>query len=167
MHYIMCTQDKKWGYAMDLGEILSKQIFFVILGAIISGIILGYLSSSLHSQKGYDGGFWMGFFLGIVGLIYAAGLPDLNVISAISRIKKQVLQISQNNNKETYKVSNTENCSQNNNNKETYKDSNTENCKDNIKNIEKTKTVRYTNCPVCGCRVYDDEEYCCSCGYEM
>ena len=91
----------------------------------------------------------MGFFLGIVGLIYAAGLPDKNVISAISRMEKRVRQISQNNNKET------------------YKDSNTENCNDNIKNIEETKTVRYTICPVCGCRVYDDEEYCCSCGYKI
>lgn len=30
----------------------------------------------LRSRKGYQGGFWLGFFFGILALIYSAALPD-------------------------------------------------------------------------------------------
>ena len=43
---------------------------------VILWIISGFLSLDLHKMKGYDGGFFLGFLLGIIGLIYSAGLPD-------------------------------------------------------------------------------------------
>ena len=48
-------------------------------------IICGFLSFDLQDKKGYEGGFLIGFLLGIIGLIYSAGLPDINK----KKIKKQ------------------------------------------------------------------------------
>ena len=50
-------------------------ILYIILYLILC-CIPGFLSASLHEKKGYEGGFALGFWLGIMGLIYAAGLPD-------------------------------------------------------------------------------------------
>lgn len=44
---------------------------------IIFWLISGFLSMDLHNRKGYSGGFWVGFLLGFIGLIYSAGLPDI------------------------------------------------------------------------------------------
>lgn len=49
----------------------------ILVLSIIFWIISGILSTDLYSKKGYYGGFWVGFLLGIIGLIYSAGLPDL------------------------------------------------------------------------------------------
>ena len=50
---------------------------FVFIAVVIC-VITGILSYMLHEQKGYEGGFWVGFFLGILGLIYSAGRPDIS-----------------------------------------------------------------------------------------
>ncbi len=46
--------------------------FFVI---IIVGIICGFISKSINESKGYDGGFWWGFLLSIIGIIVVAVRP--------------------------------------------------------------------------------------------
>jgi len=43
--------------------------------AIIQGIICGLITSSMNKAKGYDGGFWWGFFLSILGIIVVAVRP--------------------------------------------------------------------------------------------
>ena len=58
-------------------NITTTLIVTILLTYIIIGVICGILSQKLHDNKGYPGGFWIGFFLSIVGLIYSAGLPDL------------------------------------------------------------------------------------------
>ena len=57
----------------------------VCLVCLVFGIICGFLSSNLQYKKGYEGGFLIGFLLGVIGLIYSAGLPDINK----KKIKKQ------------------------------------------------------------------------------
>ena len=51
-------------------------IIILLLG-LIGWFICGFLSADLHRRKGYEGGFWLGFLLGIAGLVYSAGLPDI------------------------------------------------------------------------------------------
>ena len=45
---------------------------------VIASIPSGFFSKKIHEKKGYEGGFWIGFLFGIIGLIYSAGLPDLS-----------------------------------------------------------------------------------------
>ncbi len=49
-----------------------------IVAFIFYWIICACLTMELYSKNGYDGGFWIGFLLGIIGLIYSAGLPDIS-----------------------------------------------------------------------------------------
>ena len=57
-------------------ELSTGAIVVIIIAGLISSIITGLLSKSLHGKKGLDGGFWIGFLLGTLGVIYAAGLPS-------------------------------------------------------------------------------------------
>ena len=41
----------------------------VILGWIVYAIIFGVITDHVAASKGYDDGFWWGFFLGIIGLM--------------------------------------------------------------------------------------------------
>ena len=59
---------------------------FLIIVSIIVWIVLGCLSCDLRSKKGYDGGFLMGFLLGVFALIYNAGLPDLYLKNQLTTI---------------------------------------------------------------------------------
>ena len=56
-----------------------------VLFCLVLWIICGFLSFDLQYKKGYEGGFLIGFLLGVIGLIYSAGLPDINK----KKIKKQ------------------------------------------------------------------------------
>jgi len=47
-------------------------IFFYIIGVVIWGLIWGFATLHVNESKGYDGGFWLGFFLGFIGLIIVA-----------------------------------------------------------------------------------------------
>lgn len=51
-------------------------VVIIVLG-IIGCFVCGFMSEDLHRRKGYEGGFWLGFLLGIAGLVYSAGLPDI------------------------------------------------------------------------------------------
>lgn len=54
---------------------------FVLIGvlsllvAIGLASIIGVLTSKLARAKGYNGYFWTGFFLQLIGLLYVIGLP--------------------------------------------------------------------------------------------
>lgn len=50
----------------------------VIIGYVISGIIFGAITAYVARSKGYDGGFWWGFFLGIIGLLVVGFRPNIN-----------------------------------------------------------------------------------------
>ena len=50
---------------------LPLQIIFILVLAVFTGV----LSRMIAEKKGYEGYFWTGFLLSVVGLIYVAGLP--------------------------------------------------------------------------------------------
>ena len=53
-------------------------VFFFILPIVVwllSAVIFGVLTKKLARRKGYDGYFWAGFFLLIIGLLYVGFLP--------------------------------------------------------------------------------------------
>lgn len=50
-------------------------MFYVLVLFLIPEIICGCITSSINQNKGYDGGFWWGFFLGILGIIVVACRP--------------------------------------------------------------------------------------------
>ena len=72
-------------------------IFLALIIYIAISAIPGYLSKKLHEQKGYIGGFWVGFFFGIMGLIYAAGLPDRKKSKIITNDKGETIIDNDNN----------------------------------------------------------------------
>ena len=51
--------------------------FGFLIGYILIGIIMGYTTQYLAKCKGYEGGFWWGFFLGIIGLLVVGFRPDI------------------------------------------------------------------------------------------
>ncbi len=57
---------------------------------VAMGLICGFLSMSLAKKKGHPVGSWFacGLFLGIFGLIAAAGLPNYTVLGESEKPKK-------------------------------------------------------------------------------
>ena len=50
---------------MDTGA----YIIGALIGALISGVVCGLVCQAIASSRHMDGGFWWGFFLGIIGVI--------------------------------------------------------------------------------------------------
>ena len=42
---------------------------------IIVAVVCGFISLSINQSKGYEGGFWWGFLLSILGIIIVAVRP--------------------------------------------------------------------------------------------
>ncbi len=61
-------------------------VFFLL----VMPIIMGILCRKLARHKGYTGYFWMGFFLGMLALIYVCGLPDLNARKDMRAVLKRL-----------------------------------------------------------------------------
>lgn len=61
-------------------------IVYIVSGvvAIIFGIIFGCITRKINENKGYDGGFAWGFWLGWIGLIVVACKPTLQTSSRFS-----------------------------------------------------------------------------------
>ncbi len=53
-------------------------VFVYIFVAIIQGLTWGFIAQVVSENKGYEDGFFWGFFLGIIGLIVVACKPDNN-----------------------------------------------------------------------------------------
>ena len=64
--------DSLYGQAIGL---FSMANVISLLTLILSHVVYGLVSRKLAGKKGYEGYFWTGFLLGIIGLIYVAGLP--------------------------------------------------------------------------------------------
>ena len=48
------------------------------IGAVIYSLIFGAITKYIAESKGYEGGFWWGFFLGVIGLLVVGFRPDMN-----------------------------------------------------------------------------------------
>lgn len=51
-------------------------MFVALLAYLIQGIIFGAITRYVAESKGYDGGFWWGFFLGMIGLLVVGFRPN-------------------------------------------------------------------------------------------
>ena len=61
--------------AVDPGLALIATLLPLML-LVLAAIVMGTLTHKLATKKGYQGYFWTGFFLWVVGLIYVVGLPN-------------------------------------------------------------------------------------------
>ena len=58
-----------------LATVLPALIGTMLIGLLVWRIILGLVSSRVMKNRGCKGGFWWGFFLGVVGIIVEAVRP--------------------------------------------------------------------------------------------
>ena len=145
--------DKNLLLAVTEWNIIGLYVTFILIGGLVCGSIFGVLCQNLFRAKGHEGGFWLGFFLGIIGLIYAAGLPVAETPEAskygnLPRDGKYVF---------------CKNCGLLMPKEQTT----CSNCGASlIEEIEEDapKSAPYVLCPNCGFPVYDDEEKCSNCG---
>lgn len=78
MEEIVPFTDEMLNNLVSLGKQIGITIIVLsILFFFIERIILGELCRGLAKKKGHTGYFFTGFFLGILGLLYVAFLPDL------------------------------------------------------------------------------------------
>lgn len=47
-------------------------IFICLIAGLIEAVIFGLISQAINEKRGYEGGFWWGFFLGVIGIIVVA-----------------------------------------------------------------------------------------------
>lgn len=47
-----------------------------IIGGLIGAVIWGFVAKAINENKGYDGGFAWGFWLGVIGVIVVAVRPE-------------------------------------------------------------------------------------------
>ena len=47
-----------------------------LIAVLFWAIVWGFVVQKVNANKGYEGGFWLGFFLGIIGLIIVLTKPD-------------------------------------------------------------------------------------------
>ena len=46
-----------------------------LIGYLIVAIIFGFVTKAINNSRGREGGFWWGFFLGVIGIIDVAVRP--------------------------------------------------------------------------------------------
>jgi membrane protease subunit (stomatin/prohibitin family) len=61
----------------------------ILLTSIIVGCIFGAITKSMYSNRGHEGGFWTGFFLGVIGIIIAATKSDIKSQETYESIQYQ------------------------------------------------------------------------------
>lgn len=46
-----------------------------LIAALVVMVIFGCISKKINNSRGRDGGFWWGFFLGVIGIVIVAVRP--------------------------------------------------------------------------------------------
>ncbi len=46
-----------------------------IIAYLLIGVVFGFICKAISGSRGMEGGFWWGFFLGIIGIIIVAVRP--------------------------------------------------------------------------------------------
>ncbi|MGN0655006.1 MAG: SHOCT domain-containing protein [Oscillospiraceae bacterium] len=55
---------------------MDGEIIGYIFAVIIFSVMFGAVTCVLNNEKGYEGGFWWGFFLGVIGIIIVVCKPE-------------------------------------------------------------------------------------------
>lgn len=86
--------DIEYTMAMTQTSVLEALLPVIILLVLLLGVAVfnGILCSRLARYKGYRGYFFTGFFLGVIGLIYVVGLPDLNLRKDFRAVMKRMVE---------------------------------------------------------------------------
>lgn len=60
-----------------MNDFIQKNIITIWVAAFVFEVLMGILAQSIAEKKGHSKNwFWAGFFLSLVGVAWAAGLPD-------------------------------------------------------------------------------------------
>lgn len=65
-----------------VGLIAFNYIIIAVCVFLVQGLIFGFITRAIADSKGYDGGFWWGFFLGLIGLIVVAVRPAMTKVES-------------------------------------------------------------------------------------
>lgn len=65
-----------------VGLVAFNYIIIAVCVFLVQGLIFGFITRAIADSKGYDGGFWWGFFLGILGLIVVAVRPTMTKVES-------------------------------------------------------------------------------------
>lgn len=91
---LMKTSSYYSSYYSSVNDTITAYWIAGIIGGIIWGIIWGCITNSIMKNKGYTGGgwFWLGAFLGFIGLIIALTKPDVSHYSSRPYTENKALQ---------------------------------------------------------------------------
>lgn len=65
-----------------VGLVAFNYIIIAVCVFLVQGLIFGFITRAIADSKGYDGGFWWGFFLGLLGLIVVAVRPTMTKVES-------------------------------------------------------------------------------------
>lgn len=129
-----------------------------IVYVIVVGTIDGAINMGLRSSKGYSGGFWSGFFFGILAWIYTACLSNSYADRTNAALRREIEELKDNLYKQKQHVENIDN-----NHRENPQE------QDNVEKSECEITPIFVandkiKCPVCGFIQPKGRTVCWECG---
>ncbi len=152
---------------MLFNNILENYTLWTIIIALVSSLITGFLSLNLHDEKGYSGGFWIGFLLGVIGLIYAAGRPNAKQfkITETNDGNKIITVVNENETatEETEVINICPKCGW----QVLPEDEECSKCGNNLKVIVTEENEVVNICPECGWQVFPEDKECSKCGHKF
>lgn len=69
-------------YGMVMGSVYLHYITIALCVFLAQGLVFGFITSAIADSKGYDCGFWWGFFLGLLGLIVVSVRPTMTKVES-------------------------------------------------------------------------------------
>ncbi len=76
-------------------NVMEFYYFIVAVSSIVSAIVLGIAARTINENKGYDGGFAWGFFLGWIGLIVVMSRDEVHSYRANAEYDSRLSTYSQ------------------------------------------------------------------------
>ena len=129
-----------------------------IIICVICWLFCGIITALIYESKGYNGGFWVGFLFGAIGLIIAICLP-----AKMNREDAETNSREEESLPRAGKYVFCKKCGFLMPKEQTT----CSNCGATLIEEEKEnvpETAQYVLCPNCGFPIYDDEEKCSNCG---
>jgi len=119
-------------------------LIVAVIAAVVESVIFGAITRAINRAKNRDGGFWWGFFLGVIGIIVVAVRPSvaIDVPRKKTVVTKDGKKVAVNNEHLVFK---------------------------NYDNLYKVSgnSVAIKRCPKCGKNVIAMDTYCDFCGTKL